>query len=363
VFAKNIASGIGFAYPAGELTAYWPVGTSAVYAIFYKIFGFYNAPVVIFNIAIGSLLVWLTYGVTKQHLNHSTAIIASLLVAIWPALIQFSTIYSSELFFTVLLFSAIYVWGNKKIKPVYRAMLWGALICGATYVRPTALLLLVFFPILEFFTKRTIRQCVVSFGIASVTAAMLFAPWTYRNHQVFDQFVLVSTNGGANLWMGNHEGSNGRYTPLPDLGFVNEAERDDYFKKEAINFILNNPGEYLKLCVQRAIHTYSVETIGISWNGSLYRNFHDHTIFGMKLISTFYWWLMLALAAVGIYQLLKHGRMSIFNILLVTFGFFFIFPIFTVGQDRYHIPLNPFLAVFSAYYLNTILMKRVRKKL
>ncbi|MFW5432417.1 MAG: ArnT family glycosyltransferase [Methylophilaceae bacterium] len=359
-FAKSIATGKGYAYPAGNLTAFWPVGTSAIYALLYQVFGSSTTPIVMFNIVIGVLIVWLTYAITKQYFNQSTAILASLIVAIWPILIEFTTIYASELIFIFLVLSAIYIWGNKNISPIIRALIWGALICAATYVRPTALALIVLFPVLEWLAKGTLKQCFTSLSIAAITAAILFSPWVYRNHQVFGQFVLVSTNGGSNLWMGNHEGTTGGYTPLPELGFDNEAKRDAHLKKEAINFITDNPVEYLKLAFKRVITTYKAETIGIVWNGALFKKLSAQTILGMKLTSTLYWWIILILASIGIYKILRQGEMPTFHVLLVTLGFFFVFPILTVAQDRYHMPINPFLAMFAAYYLNTFSSKQVQ---
>lgn len=357
-FAKSIANGHGFAFSTGDLTAFWPIGTSAVYAVLYKAFGVSYVPIVIFNIVIGVMIVWLTYAITQRYLNQTIAVLAGMLVAIWPILIEFTTILASELLFIFLLLSAIYIWGSKNIPPTIRAVLWGATICATTYVRPTALPLIVLLPALEWIAKGTMRQCISSLSIAAITATILFSPWVYRNYQVFDQFVLISSNGGSNLWMGNHMGSTGGYAPLPDLGFKNEAKRDQHLKKEAIKFITNYPIEYMKLAVKRAVITYKSETIGIVWNGGLHKTFNKSTIFAMKLGSTVYWWMILLLAAIGIYQILRKGELSVFHVLLVTFAFFFIFPLLTVGQDRYHLPINPFLAIFAAYALNSTISNK-----
>jgi hypothetical protein len=42
-------------------------------------------------------------------------------------------------------------------------------------------------------------------------------------------------------------------------------------------------------------------------------------------------------------------------------GIFFIVPVLTVGQDRYHLPLNPFLAMFAASAVQ-MLWQRFGKK-
>ena len=353
VFAQSIATGHGYAFPNGDITVYWPVGASAAYALIYKIFGISYVPIVIFNIAIGSFIVWLTFAIAQRYLQKNVALMAAFLVAVWPILIEFTTIMASELIFILLILLAIYVWGSNKISPVFRAMLWGALICAATFVRPTALPILVLLPILEWIANRHLRASIISLCVATITAAILFSPWVYRNQQVFGEFVLVSANGGANLWMGNNPKSNGGYTDLTDLPFKNEVARDNYFKKEAIDFIIHNPSSYVKLAALRAVITYKAETIGIVWNGYLEKRFSKPILIGLKLISSIFWWLILVLASVGVYKLLKNGQLKPFNVLFVMAAFFFVFPILTVAQDRYHLPMNPFLAIFAAYALQS----------
>jgi 4-amino-4-deoxy-L-arabinose transferase-like glycosyltransferase len=350
-FAQSIANGNGYAFPSGNLTVYWPVGTSAIYAIIYSLFGISTTAIVIFNIVIGASIVWLTHEVAKQYLNERIALIAAFLVSIWPVFIQFTTILASELIFIFLLLFAIFIWGHQKIPPVIKAIAWGALICGATFVRPTALALIVLLPILEWISKRTFRESLLSLLIAVTTAALLFTPWVYRNYQVFGQFVLVSANGGANLWMGNHEGATGAYASLPELDFKDEVDRDQYFKKQAIEFISQNPIKYIELAIKRAVITYKSETIGIVWNSALDKKLNDTGLFIAKLLSSLYWWLIFGLGTIGVFIILIKKEMSVFNVLMVTLGFFFIFPILTVAQDRYHLPINPLLAMFAAYAL------------
>ncbi|PPD56392.1 MAG: glycosyl transferase family 39 [Methylotenera sp.] len=355
VFAQSIATGNGYAFPNGDITVYWPVGTSAIYAIIYKIFGISFLPIVVFNIVIGTLIVWLTYAIAQRYLNNNVALIAAFLVALWPILIQFTTILASEIIFIFLILSAIYVWGCKQLSPILRAIIWGALICVATYVRPTAQFIFLFLPILDWLANKDRRAAIQSFCIAAITAALLFSPWVYRNHQVFGEFVLVSANGGVNLWMGNNPNSNGGYNDLTDLPFKNEVTRDNYFKKEAIDFIVHNPLSYAKLALKRALITYKAETIGIVWNGYLEKHFTKPILIGMKLISSIFWWLVLVFAGIGVYKLLKERRLAPFNALFAVAAFFFVFPILTVAQDRYHLPINPFLAIFAAYTLQSML--------
>lgn len=60
-FAKNIAFGQGYAFPGGGLTAYWPVGASAIYAGIYSVFGTDRWNVAVFQALLGALIVGLTW--------------------------------------------------------------------------------------------------------------------------------------------------------------------------------------------------------------------------------------------------------------------------------------------------------------
>lgn len=360
-FAKSIAAGNGYAFPNGDITVYWPVGTSAIYAVLYKLFGVSYLPIVIFNVLIGVLIVCLSYAIALRYLGQKSAKIAAILVACWPILIEFTTILASELIFILFVLAAVYVWGTKTLNPFLRAFIWGALVCAATYVRPTALPLLALLPALAWLAEGNIRACIVSFCIATLTAALLFSPWVCRNYHHFGEFVLVSANGGVNLWMGNNANSNSGYTELPNLNFKNEVARDHYFKREAIQFIKDSPQAYLKLAALRAVMTYKAETIGIVWNGYLEKNVERSKLLTLKLVSSLYWWLMLTLATMGVYKILKYRKLKLFHPLLMVPAFFFIFPILTVAQDRYHLPINPFLAMFAAYAIQQFFEQRLTK--
>jgi 4-amino-4-deoxy-L-arabinose transferase-like glycosyltransferase len=243
-FSRSIANGAGYAYPDGQLTVYWAVGASAFYALLKFLFGFSESPIAFANLVVGVGVVWLTWLIALRYFGRSVADGAGWIVALWPVLIQFTTVYASELLFIFLLLFALYVWGGKEGNATLRAVAWGTLLCAAVYVRPTAMPLFAALPAVYFFSTRDLKGALLSIGIASITAAVLLSPWVVRNQQVFGSPVLVSANFGSNLWMGNNPASTGAYMPLPDIQFANEIARDQYFKAQAIEFIKANPLEY-----------------------------------------------------------------------------------------------------------------------
>ncbi|MDE2418779.1 MAG: hypothetical protein KGN32_13330 [Burkholderiales bacterium] len=351
-FSNSMANGWGYAYPNGVPTAYWAVGASAFYSLIHVLFGAAPVSVAIANLLLGVGIIYFSFSIGDRYFGSSVGTVSGVLMAMWPVLIEFTTVYASELVFIFFLLAALNVWGAGRGVFWQRSVLWGGLLCIATYVRPTALPLFFVLPAIDFLLKKNACSAIFSMIVAILTAALLFAPWVVRNQQLFGSPVLVSVNFGTNLWMGNNPLSDGGYMELPDIPFANEVERDKYFKNEAIQFIMANPLQYLKLAARRAAITYDRETIGVAWNEPALRKLvGDRGLMVIKAVSTVYWWVVLLLAACGVGLLLWRKKSNLLHPLVVVSGFFFIVPILTVGQDRYHMPLNPFLAMFAAVAL------------
>lgn len=349
-FARSIVAGKGYAFPAGNLTAYWPVGTSAVYAALYDTFGDGFGVIAVFQAVLGASIVGLTWRLARDPLGPVAAAMAGWFTALWPLLIEFTTILASELLFVALLLAALNLWAARRIPTGPRAVLWGACIAAATYVRPTAWPMLLIFPLIAWGVDRQWRAAVVTLLVSLLTASVLFAPWVYRNYLLFDRFVLVAANSGPNMWMGNNPASNGGYMDLPDRAFANEVDRDRYFGREAVEFIKSHPLDYVKLSLRRAVATYDRESIGVVWNeAGLKRRYGPSVLMPLKLLSSAYWWSMLVLGLFGAAVILRQRLATRLWPVLTAFLFFGAVPILTVAQDRYHIPIDPLLAIFGAW--------------
>jgi hypothetical protein len=152
--------------------------------------------------------------------------------------------------------------------------------------------------------------------------------------------------------MGNNPDSTGGYMELPGRRFANEVDRDRYYAHEAVHFILSNPLTYLELSLKRVVTTYGRETIGIAWNEKgLSSKFSKTFLVALKTISSAYWWIMLILGSVGIVLIVRRGLAVQIWPLLASFGYFALFPVVTVAMDRYHVPIDPLLAIFAAFTL------------
>lgn len=343
-FARGIAAGEGYHLPDGTLTAFWPVGTSALYATVYSVFGTAGAVVAATNIALGVALVAATYVLARRRFGSAVAAIAGIAAAIWPMWIGFTTVLSSELPFTLLLVLALIARGDERQPWWLRSLLSTALIVLAAFFRPTLLLLVFVLPLLGWMAHRSRRRLALELIIALVTTSALIAPWAMRNARVVGAPVPISTNFGVNLWLGNHDGADGRFQEPPPASIGGEVAQDLDYRKQAKAWIMANPGGYLRLTGLRAFETFNRESMHVYWNE---RGLPATAMEPIKLASTAYWWLVFALSLIGVAQFLRERPMRLFDPLIVVPAGVAAASLLIMASDRFHMPMMPFVATFA----------------
>jgi hypothetical protein len=92
-------------------------------------------------------------------------------------------------------------------------------------------------------------------ALTIVTACLVVGIWSLRNFTVYNTFVFVTSNSGVNLLIGNSENT----TPDGDWGIVdisnyeqkaaglNEIQKDQYYRNQAIDYILTHKLASLKM--------------------------------------------------------------------------------------------------------------------
>jgi hypothetical protein len=182
-----------------------------------------------------------------------------------------------------------------------------------------------------------------------------------RNQEVFGKFVLVSTNAGANFWMGNNPQTTGGYMPLPETGIANEVDRDHYFNKLAWDYVRQDPLAFIARTLKKAVLLHDRESIGVAWNEKgLEQRFGSWILLPLKLVSTPYWWAMLAGGIYGVILILRHRTWLDALTLppLTAWAYFVAVHSVVVNGDRYHMPSIPFIAMLAAYALSVIISQR-----
>lgn len=361
VFAQSISQGNGYAYPDGHLTAYWPVGIPGIYGALYYVFGQTFTAIIVFNLIIAVMSTALIMLIADKWFNHKTAIIAGVIYAFWPSQIQFTSVLASELVFNFFMLIGLYFW-PKQLPSQYSHLIVASIAFAlATYVRPIAVLIPFILIATSFINKPQFSSHLKSSVCVLLTMAIVISPWSYRNYQLFDSFVLISTNGAPVLWMGNNPNSTGEYMPLLDIEFSDEVERSKYYKQQAIEHIKSEPSVFIQRFFKRFIDYYKSETIGVHWNNEgITKALGESWLTPLKIQSTLYWTAILLLSLFGGVKILTTGRKErvyLTNPAFVLIAYFTVLHSIIASGDRYHFPIIPFLAIFSAYTLNIFTKK------
>jgi hypothetical protein len=345
--AQTLATYGVYGWQPEQPSAYWPVGTSALYAFFFHLFGHQYPPIVLLHIALGTAIVGMTMLLGRDLFNERIGVIAGWLVALCPTQVFFTTVLASELPFTLLVIMGMYLWFNGGLR---FAALSGFALGLASLIRPVSLLLpLVFW--VSSAGKGTWKIDGLKAFVALTIIFVTIAPWALRNTKVFGEFVMISTNGGANLWMGNNPDSQGEYMPLPkSVSSLNESDRDRVLGEQAKNYIITNPGLFILRSLKKAVALHKSETIGVHWNSKgITERFGEKLLFPLKLLTQAYWMLMIGSAVVGIIILTRaFGLLALVDPIILVCGYFTLVYAVTVIQDRYHIPSHPFIGILAS---------------
>ncbi len=364
IFARNMALHGVFGFKPDEPGAYWAVGAPAIYAASYIVFGINNFAVIFVNMISTGLILWLIYLLGKLYFNTTTALIATLIFALWPVAIQFTTAIASELHFMAAMLAALLFWA--KAKPgqnfVLNTVICGILFAAATYIRPVAQLIPVVLVILGLIYRDSpLWGLFAKLSIVLVAIFLLIQPWSARNERVFGVPVSISTNFGPNLWMGNHPGTEGGYTPLPEWTHeMGEIERSEALEQVAVDYIKAEPVAFVTRTLRKVVLLHNRETIGVAWNSSeIKRVFGDLGETLMKVIASLYWFAALGLTIAAVIYISWQG-----NARYVLSAPPFILILYLVAvhavivvEDRYHLPQIPLMALLAAAFLNATFFK------
>jgi len=357
VFAQNIAHGFGYGWVPNHPTAYWPVGTSAIYGGFFWLFGHDYTPIMLFQVVVGVAVVALAMSLARRWFGEAVAVTTGWILACWPLLIEYTTILASELFFVFFVLAAFWLASMPSRQWFTRAIVSGAALAAASYVRPIALIMAPLLFMKDAIESRHRLMALLACVVAVVAMIVCILPWSVRNWQIFDRLVLISTNGGSNLWMGNNPKSGTGYMEPPTLDIPNEADRDKFFGQQAKEYIAQNPTAFIIRTFKKVISLHDRETIGIAWNeNGIRQGLGQSMLSPFKIISSGYWWVILSAAIYGVFAFARNFGLLRFLICppIATWAYFTLIHVVTVAGDRYHVPSIPFVAMIAAYSLSPL---------
>jgi 4-amino-4-deoxy-L-arabinose transferase-like glycosyltransferase len=349
----SIASGLGYVGVFGP-TAHWPVGYPAFLGAVYLVLGHHVWCVQVLQAAIGALTAVLTYRIGAGLADVQTGRLAGVMLAVSPNQISYPAVLWSEVVFTFVFLSALLLllWVRRQGRAVWWHGLVGVLLALACYVRPVPLLLAPVIGLLELIRRPGHRLRVVAeYAVLGAAMALTILPWTLRNYRALGAPVLISTNGGSNLYMGNNPLATGRYQQITDPEIqalrADEVGRERLASSKAWAFIRNNPGRVAQLAVRKAFFLFYAD-----WDG-IYENFRQTATpvprlvrYGLYAMCEAYYLVVIGLCLMA---LLRRDRWHEGHwFLLTVVAYWVAIHLVYVAEPRYHFPVMPLLVVFAA---------------
>lgn len=222
--------------------------------------------------------------------------------------------------------------------------------------------------------------------------AIVILPVTLRNYIVGGDFVLISSQGGVNFFIGNNSKSDGK-TPIQpavvplyeDYQFRREhkgniwardnvwraskiiaekalgrklrpSEISRFWYEQATKFITRKPWSFIKLFLKKIYFLWNAYEIPS--NDNIY-NFIRSNSRILNWLSYFHFGIVGPLSLLGIgLSLIDWRRYLLIYLYLIGYGFSIVF-FFVTG--RYRVPLLPLLLLFAAYAVISIVHK-IREK-
>lgn len=355
-FARTLVQQGTFGWVASHPTAFWPPGTTFLHATLYALFGIRYEPIIAMNIALSVGILWVTARLAARFWNQQTAVLSALILATWPTLVMYPTILASELPFVFFTLLALDLWTHPRLGATSKSLLAGLVLGFAALVRPQALLLPLVYAAGLLLTSRVTLPALLAqarcVALAGIVMAVVIAPWTWRNHQLYGEPVLISTNGGITLWMGNTPGTDGRYMVVPpQYSHLPENKKARVLKQEAMDYIFQDPAAFAERAVRKLLILYTNESVGVGWNSpGIRQTFGKTWEHRLKRMTQGSWALICLLAAAGIWSSLRRSglRNTLFSPIMLSILYFTAIHMVVVSQERYHLAFAGQWAILAA---------------
>lgn len=332
--------------------AFTPPGLPFLLAVGMKVFGDNAWMPAVLNCVLYVLSAILVAMISRRVAGERVAMFATGLFAIWPTDIGLTGLAASEPLFIFLLLLACYFvflpekssWGWSALSGVAAGL--------ATLTRPTALLLPVLWAVATLIygsgSKRW-RNLI----IASTLLVVTVAPWTVRNYQALGAFVPVSTNGGDVFYRANNPQATGSWTLKGERDLTPYLDNEARWNKTAFawgkEWVVAHPAGFLKLAVRKQYFFLGSDEAGTYWSVErAYPQWKALDVAG-KIVS-FVWWLILWVLLVYVAVQQRRAILELPGLTCLFLPFLYFIGIHSIfeSQDRYHIPVIPFLIIAAA---------------
>ena len=337
----------------GYPTAFVVPGYPVFLAVIYKLFGDGQTAVRFFQVVTDILTVLLFTASCRMIFDKRYALTAGAVFALFPSNILYTQTILTETLFG--LFSVLILYQTLGRIPARNLFVTGMLFGAALLVRSSFVFCCLFFVVYLIVqrkylfadngTANTARK--IALFLAGI--ALVLSPWLIRNKLEMGEFVLA-TQGGSTLWEGNNPHATGTWNKQmveanPLFEEKDEIKRDKEFRKQAIEFIVNNPLKFIELGIKKTGYLFSSERMILLYfagdpegatSTGMYRKINPVYLAAVNLP-------YFALITAGLWGLLLNfkGKFIVIGFTASWILTMFIF----VSLSRYHYVLIPFFTI------------------
>ena len=351
----------------GPFYAYFMAGVE-------RIFGPSLLTLKLLQAVIGALDCVLVATLARHFFERGTALLAGALAAAYGMLIFYGgTVMIVNVQVPLVLGTLIAATRALREPTATRWWLTGLLLGGSALARQTTLL---FAPLLACWLFVSLRDALSLQRRATLAAvftaglAILILPFSLRNQLVGDDFVLINSTSGANLYMGNHPRSDGTWKPPTFPGprvdnpiamreaFTRAAEAklghelkpsevSSYWAGRALDYVAAEPLDWIALEARKLLLFFNAREVWNNRSSILSREFS--WVLRLPLLS---FGVLAPLALLGLWQSAPRWRellplQAMVGVYLASGLIFFVLA-------RYRMPIVPVLMIFAAHALARI---------
>ncbi|ACL77230.1 ArnT family glycosyltransferase [Ruminiclostridium cellulolyticum] len=351
------------------------IGFGMILAGLFSIFGSGLWTIKIFNILFSLTLVFIIYAGGTMLYGEKAGRVASLLCALWPAQIMYTSVIASEHVFLVLFTGAVLLTLYFIKKYTYKnhgfwngnLMVLGAgfITALAQLIRPMAMIMLPVFAVFILLYKRYRADSLTSLAL-SIKSVVLFVAVYFAVVNLINLPVqkvtgvdITKSDSGFNLMIGTNSKANGMFNnedfSLIKKNNFNFEKVQKEAKDIAFSRIKNDPVGFAKLALKKFEIQWGNENYGYYWSTiSAQNSTAENTIKShpriFYAVSQVFYILIILMAVCTCFYTLKEKRYDSLIILMI-FGGLLLSYTFLEVQSRYHMPVIPLLIVFGTGFL------------
>ncbi|WEN41431.1 hypothetical protein CKCBHOJB_00983 [Thauera sp. GDN1] len=336
----------GGAYEAGGTKAYWPAGYPLFLVPWVAIFDDPRTAYLASNLVLFVVGAFGVAALARFLAGERAGNFAALLFATWPNLVFLAGTPEKEVLVLALLPWATF-WMLAALNrsgrglSVFQA---GLLLGACTLVQPSLQFLPFVAAILLVGSARQMRVGFAQALLVVLGAALVVAPWTYRNYLVFDTPVLVATNGGSVLYRANNPLATGGYIPHGEIVLANmdEITQDKEGRRLAMEWIKENPSRFFGLLLEKQIRFMGDDAVGVYSTFKVGGAEGDPKLYAILKLVANAWW-MFVWMVIGCLALISRSKVfsaQSFSVSVVWL-WLYLFAIHSVFESagKYHVPV------------------------